>query len=228
MSNESRPGNVLWNRPGKSASQLGRDCLISFTMKTSTCLHMMINKARRSNRSYIYCQTFSEDHRLRSILHVLFPISTRYLFQSNSYRIMPKRRADAPLGQSPPEGPADVNMADQDGSIAPRNSLEQGSNDRQAESFRSDPRNLERPSTHAEESEDITMGNTGSKEQIEAFTSSLTSKLDAVKDGRLGDAGAGNTKGQEKQKDKDEERHQKKKRSEAEEGAGSGRYTTWY
>ena len=142
---------------------------------------------------------------------------------------MPKRPAEAPLGQSPPEV-ADAQMVDEDGFIAPRNSLEQNSNDPRAQSTGFNPQSLEEGRTRAEESEDVTMGNTGSKEQIEAFKSSLTSKLDAVKDGgrRHGDGGAGDAEGQEKQKDKDEERQQKKKRSEAEEGAGSGRYTMRY
>ena len=150
--------------------------------------------------------------------------------QSISDHTMPKRRADAPLGQSLPEGQVDFLMVDQDGSRAPRNSLEQDSNDAQARSDRPDHRSLERTGAHAEGPEDITMGSRRSQEQTETFKSTLTSKLDAVKDdtGRQDNSGAGKTEEQDKQNDKDEERRQKKTRLEAEEGAGSGRYTTWY
>ena len=143
---------------------------------------------------------------------------------------MPKRQADAPLGQSSPEERVDFLLVDEEGSLAPRNSLEQDSNDFQAISARSDPQSREGPSARAETSEDIIMSNGGSEEQIEAFKSTLTSKLDAVKDEgwRHGNGGVGSTEDQGTQNDKDEERQQKKKRSEAEEGAGSGRYTMWY
>lgn len=154
-------------------------------------------------------------------------LNTLIFNQSISDHAMPKRRAVAPLGQSLPEGQADFLMVDQDGSRAPRNSLEQDSNDPQARSDRPDHQGLERMSAHAKGSEDITMGNNRSEEQIEAFKSTLTSKLDAVKDdlGRQDNSGAGKTEDQDKQNDKDEERQQKKTRLEAEEGAGSGRYT---
>ena len=143
---------------------------------------------------------------------------------------MPKRLAEAPLGQSPPEEQADIHMVDQDGSIPPRNSMEQDSNDPPAQSDHPDQRSLEGTRAHADRSGDTTMGSPGNEKEMKDFKSSLTSMLDALKDGgrRQGDDGAGDTRKQEKQNDKDEERQQKKKRLEAEEGAGSGRYTMWY
>ena len=143
---------------------------------------------------------------------------------------MPKRRAEAPLGQASPEEQADIHMVNQDGSIPPRNSMEQDSNDPQAQSDHPDQPSLEGTRAHAEGSGDITMGSPGSEEEIKDFKSSLTLRLDALKDGgrRQGDGGTKGTEEQKKQNDKDEERHQKKKRLEAEEGAGSGRYNMWY
>ena len=133
---------------------------------------------------------------------------------------MSKRRAAAPLGESPQDEQEDVLMADDDGTKAPRSSLDQSGRDNKAASARSNPQSLGKASAGAQESEDVTMGNTGGQDPMEAFSSTLSSKLDAVKQRfDVGDP--------EKQNDKDDERHQKKKRTEAEEGAGSGRYSQW-
>lgn len=139
---------------------------------------------------------------------------------------MPKRPLSAlsPPRQGSPEEHASSDISYQDGSIAPRNSLERDSEAGAARRDHQSPRKL---SAHAEEPEDAAMGNTKSDEQqAQAFGSTLTSKLDAVKDGSRDldrDKLRSNDK-HEEERDGGEQDRTKKKRTQAEEGAGSGRY----
>lgn len=139
---------------------------------------------------------------------------------------MPKRPISA---LSPPRQPTAKDLANsdrpyQDGSRAPRNSMD---SDFEAGAARRDHQNPEKWSAHAAKPEDIIMGNTeGNEQDAETFGSSLTSKLDAVKDGSRDldrDKLGRNDKGEEGELGGEQDRT-KKKRTQAEEGAGSGRY----
>ena len=139
---------------------------------------------------------------------------------------MPKRRLSAlsPPRQPTPREQASSDRSYQDGSRAPRNSME---SDSETGAARRDHQTPEKMSAHAAEPEDIIMGNTeGDKPHAEAFRSTLTSRLDAVKDGSRdldGDRLIRNDT-HEEGKDEAEQHRTKKKRTQAEEGAGSGRY----
>ena len=139
---------------------------------------------------------------------------------------MPKRPISAllPPKQSDSKEQAGSDRSYQDGSRAPRNSMD---SDFEAGAAPRDHQIQEKMSAHTAEPEDIVMGNTeGNEQEAEAFGSSLTSKLDAVKDGSRdmdSDRFGRNEKGEE-EKDGGEQDRTKKKRTQAEEGAGSGRY----
>ena len=92
---------------------------------------------------------------------------------------------------------------------------------------RRDHQTPEKMSAHAAKPEDIIMGNTeGDKPHAEAFRSTLTSRLDAVKDGSmdLGPDKLGSNDKHEEEQNGGEQDRTKKKRTQAEDGAGSGRY----